>query len=297
MLVKFQFPQRHSTKKRSKALRQVNKKVKDLTSRNVRLEKRLKMFQKRNERLARRTEQVDKSNVSADMTPRRKTTEELEGVEVPPAVKQKLIFANAVVSQISRTHKQRNQSHSRKLRSLILASGVVKKYRLINMLHKNTGIRRATLANTKNRRIRTEVVRAHIHDEVVSFYHRADISRCMPGKKDAAKVDAGKPKVQTRILNDYLVNLYARFRTERPTLQMSLSSFCKLRPKNIKLTKFLSRNICLCTIHQNFALKLQCLRAMGINISPHPEAVQKTVTVEEMVSCMSKINQREVAES
>ena len=54
-----------------------------------------------------------------------------------------------------------------------------------------------------------------------------------------------------------------------------------MRPKHIKLTCLLSRNTCLCTKHQNMALKLKSLRTYGLDISPNPEVVGRSVTLDE----------------
>lgn len=101
----------------------------------------------------------------------------------------------------------------------------------------------------------------------------------MSGKNDVTKVDG--EKTQTRILNDYLRNLHEKFLSGTNT-RISFTAFCERRPKNILTTALLSRNTCLCTIHQNMAFKLKCLRSLNINIAGNPEVAIHIVTATQM---------------
>jgi hypothetical protein len=155
------------------------------------------------------------------------------------------------------------------LRGLIGAK-ILNKYRLGKELNKSTGIGRNRIGkgvNITNVRRKREVERNR--ERVLDFLTRDDNSRCNPGKQDKLKVD-GESR-QTRILTDYLKNLYAKFLSENPGLKLSLASFCRIRPANIKLTRFISRSCCLCTKHQNFALCTQALRKCGVNVPLNPE--------------------------
>lgn len=107
------------------------------------------------------------------------------------------------------------------------------------------------------------------------FFNSDEVSRMMPGKADATRVTKGQ-KVQTRILNDYLSNCYPSFKYKYPSVQLSFSQFCKLCPSHVRLTKFLSRNSCLCAKHQNMALKLKALKSLSVN----PEHVDGTAVRE-----------------
>ena len=95
-----------------------------------------------------------------------------------------------------------------------------------------------------------------------------DNSRCNPGKQDKLEVN-GETR-QTRILTDYLKNLCSKFLGENPNAKLSLPLFCHIRPANIKLSKLISRNSCLCTRHQNFAICNQALRKLGLNVPLNP---------------------------
>ncbi|XP_078659979.1 LOW QUALITY PROTEIN: uncharacterized protein LOC144904722 [Branchiostoma floridae x Branchiostoma belcheri] len=117
----------------------------------------------------------------------------------------------------------------------------------------------------KNRRA---LARSRIQRQVREFLERDDNSRLMPGKNDCKKV--GKEKVQVRILSNYLSDLREKFEAETG-LKISLSQFAKMRPLNVKLACFLSRNSCLCTRHQNFALKLKALKQNNCVTSTSPD--------------------------
>ena len=80
----------------------------------------------------------------------------------------------------------------------------------------------------------------------------------MPGKNDTKKSETGH--IQKRILNDSMLFLHLKFKTESPN-KISLATFCRLRPKHICLTKHLSRNKCLCQKYQNMALALKNMKA------------------------------------
>jgi len=56
--------------------------------------------------------------------------------------------------------------------------------------------------------------------------------------------------------------MHAKFLAEFPQHNISLSTFAKSRPAYIMLANFTNRNSCLCTKHQNVALKLKMLKGM-----------------------------------
>jgi hypothetical protein len=103
----------------------------------------------------------------------------------------------------------------------------------------------------------------------VKFLEREDNCRLQPGKNDSVK--CGEERIQTRVLTDYLDNLYLKYRSEYPEIAISLSTFRRARPKYILPTTFLSRNTCLCTKHQNFVFKLKMMKKEGIKVSVNPE--------------------------
>lgn len=64
-------------------------------------------------------------------------------------------------------------------------------------------------------------------------------------------------------------NLWTKYSVENPEVQVSLAVFCRLRPRECSLATFLSRKTCLCSYHQNIALKLA---AIFPKLKPSPDA-------------------------
>ena len=102
-------------------------------------------------------------------------------------------------------------------------------------------------------------------EKVVAFLMDPSNSTCLPGKNDLVKVGKGKGnKKRIYILNDKLYNIYVKFTTIHET-KISFSSFCRCRPKNIKLVDYRKLATCLCHRHQNMQLKLEPLGSIGLN--------------------------------
>ena len=72
-------------------------------------------------------------------------------------------------------------------------------------------------------------------------------------------------------------------------MKLSYSAFCKLRPSNIHVTALLSRNKCLCTKHQNMAMKLKSMIKYGIKMSPNPETVGRSSTKDDMTEKLTSL--------
>ncbi|XP_052087680.1 uncharacterized protein LOC127724675 [Mytilus californianus] len=90
----------------------------------------------------------------------------------------------------------------------------------------------------------------------------------MPGKNDKKKTKLGH--IQKRVLNDNLMFLHLKFKAET-SRKISFATFCCLRPVHISLTKYISRNKCLCQKHQNMALALKNMKTAGANITLNPD--------------------------
>ena len=111
-----------------------------------------------------------------------------------------------------------------------------------------------------------------IQAEVLKFNGR-DNSTALPGKRDAKRVK--KVRIQKRCLNDYLFNLYHKLKPEQPHSNPSFATFAKMRPANYVLANFVNRRSCLCTKHQNIALKLKMLRNLNKSVQANPDTFIK----------------------
>ena len=225
-------------------------------------------------------------------TPRSKTKQMLADAGLnkkqSAKIRKQLLLANVMQTQVEKCRRGIKRSELGALRGLI-GGRILSKYKLAKTVSKSTGLGRNRIAkgvsgvsiNVKSVRREREVERYKAR--VLTFLERDDNSRCNPGKQDKLKVNGETH--QTRILTDYLKNLYLKFQSENPGVKLSLASFCRIRPANIKLTRFISRSCCLCTKHQNFALCTQSLRKCGLNVPLNPEKfVEDDAYIEKMKS-------------
>ena len=119
-------------------------------------------------------------------------------------------------------------------------------------------------------------IRSKRYREVLKFYHRHDVSTALPGKKDVKSVKKRKPvRIQKRNLNDYLSNFYEKLKTEKTHLKLSFSNFTRMRPAYFMLANFCSRHSCLCTQHQNLALKFKIIKGHNKSVPSNPDVIGK----------------------
>jgi hypothetical protein len=105
-------------------------------------------------------------------------------------------------------------------------------------------------------------------DKVIEFLQRDDNSRMMPGKND--KVKENKGHLQKRVLNDSMGFLHLKYISETGD-KLSFATFCRMRPKSICLTRYITKNRCLFQKHQNMALSLKCMRSYGTTVPLNPD--------------------------
>ena len=133
---------------------------------------------------------------------------------------------------------------------------------------------------------------------IIEFLERVDNSRMMPGKKDFKTVRGqeglGKEKKQKRILNDYMKNLHEKYLAEFPERKTSLAMFCRFRPAYLLLVNFASQNICLCSGHQNLALKLKTLKSIQVTGLTNPDSFIKAHGDEQISAVLRKIQDKTV---
>ena len=159
-----------------------------------------------------------------------------------------------------------------------VAIDIVKKYRCTLGLSKELGIGRQKLAKLRHKRV-VKSMKEKYGNKVTEFLEREDNCTVLPGKNDTKKTD--NEVKQKRVLNDYLHNLHEKFLLENPTAKISRSEFCKLRLPHKLLTSFAARKTCLCTYHQNFALKIKAMRREGIRCSANPDVFIKEFQTDE----------------
>ena len=84
---------------------------------------------------------------------------------------------------------------------------------------------RRKLSKTKSKTIDLEKQKrgfqSELHNQVLDFYRRDDVSLALHGKRDVKKIGKKKPRIQKRLLSDYLSNLYDKFVAENTSVKIS----------------------------------------------------------------------------
>lgn len=93
-------------------------------------------------------------------------------------------------------------------------------------------------------------------NKIIEFLMRDDNSYTLPGKKDQVRGQ------QIYALCDTLRNLHNKFILENPQIPVSNATFCRARPRNIRITRLTQRKVCLCYKHTNISLKLQAVKTL-----------------------------------
>lgn len=285
-------PKIRSRKRISRATAKCRREIEKLREEKERMTRKFKTVSKRFERLRKKNENAtpentpkrksperdaERSPINVE-TPRKRTATELRarGItprKVPKVVLDKLVFANVVGDEIRSAWNSNGQKGKKVIRNIISGKGI-QMYRLKRRLGLLTGIKRTSLKSSTKKcdtipSIQKRVAaRDKLRRQIETFLERDENSRVMPGKADKTKTKDGH--VQTRVLNDNMSNLRMKFVTETTT-KISLATFCRLRPKYIRLTKYITRNKCLCQKHQNMALLLRGAKCVGADVPLSPD--------------------------
>ena len=238
------------------------------------LEKKNKTLQKRIERLKKqqtvnlnKTSEEDDADASSmdteesivEMTPRSKSNAEIISLKLDrkraAVVKKKLLMSNTLLHSITPNLKKKKRTSDP-----IILSGSISEYRCISSISR-TGIGRRKLkfANIKRK---VKLMSLRYNADIEQFLERSDNSTTLPGKRDTKTVK--KEVKQKHVLNDYMMNLYEKYKFENPGIKMSRTCFYKLRPSHVILADFANRRTCLCTRHQNMSLKIKALCNLGL---------------------------------
>ncbi|XP_052251283.1 uncharacterized protein LOC127858304 [Dreissena polymorpha] len=214
-------------------------------------------------------------NINKALTPNSKTKRMMKMAKLSreqrSKVHKQLLFSFAVQNQMKTEKRGIKPTEKGSLRTHI--GSILKKYGLKKTVSKNTGLSRNCLNGLSMRDITRRRETRKYKQKVIDFLSRDDNSRSNPGQRDKVKTPYGQE--QTRTLTDYMKNLYQKFMSENLTVKLSLYSFCKLRPRSIKLSAFITRSSCLCTKHQNMSLSARVLRGCGLNLPINPKEFVK----------------------
>lgn len=276
-------------KRLSKALRKSRDKLKSLKKENEGLKKKVKTIQRKMQRM-----KLRKSESGPD-TPRSRTkklflrSKDLRG---DIKVRKQLLLSNVITAEASKIKQTSSNKISKRQMYGSFAGKLLKKYRCISQFSKSAKVNRNLISDIIRKGVNIAKMRRRkafkYNREVTNFYTRDDNSRMQPGKKDSIKTREGE--AQTRILTDYIDNLHMKFISENPNIEISLSTFRRMRPKYVLTTTFISRNTCLCTKHQNFAFKLKMFKMLGACTTTSPDDFVKQGVIISKESLPDKIS-------
>ncbi|WAR18863.1 LOW QUALITY PROTEIN: hypothetical protein MAR_000701 [Mya arenaria] len=261
----------------ARALSRAHRTIGTLTAEVEKLKRKIRAKSKKIERISKKAKLTESD--TSHLTPKKKTLADLEALSLTPKRKRiarrQLLTCNVLMHEI---HEAKKASGQKKVNSIhrIISGRVAKKYRCLKSISSGTRVSRRSLALTYDKNIacrkeQRQSLSKVVQKSVVTFFNRKDNSRTQPWKSDAKKVEHQEEKQQTKVLTDYLKNLHDKYNAKYPENTMSLSTFSRLRPTNVLLASFISRNTCQCIHHQNMALKVQSLRKAGVRISENPE--------------------------
>ena len=263
--------------------------IRSLKDVNESLKKKNASLRKANSRLK------QKSVKSLAYSPRSKAEKSMRDSGISPRkhpdVAHQLLFKNVLEEEIKESVSQ-NPGKTGVIKKVV-AGEIIRKYGLVKHLGNSLKLhlRRATDLdkNIEMQKRKMKSTHAKLCKDVKEFLEREDNSRQLPGKADAVKGEKPNQKIQKYVLNDYLHNLHLKFMGENPNQKMCLATFCNLRPKHISLVNFTSRSTCLCTKHQNFSLKLQSLKTVGVTSETSPDKFVESTEPEKVTEILSEI--------
>ncbi|CAC5390838.1 unnamed protein product [Mytilus coruscus] len=267
LVLKLSFPAKAngSKSRRKKILLEKTNALQRLEEENLKLKRKYQALTRKQQRINRKLRDTD--------SPRSKANKDIQEViskkTSADKVRRKLVLYHTMTNELKESNKM-YKFKAKPKSSIYPISSVcyLKKYRMLSCTAEETGLTRNTLAGMAKLKIKEKYQRKRSLKEqekyqiaIMEFLERSDNSTTMPNKKDVKKVnDQQKPK---RILNDYIDNLYDKFRLENQTFKVSRATFYRCRPSNIMPVSFTTKRSCLCIKHQNMAL----MTSKGLNES------------------------------
>lgn len=238
-------------KGRSKLYRTIRKQKEKIGS----MQRKLDSLRKRIDRNTKRAEK----EATKTTTPMKTVNDLLEGCYVTPEVRKRLLFGEAMVSQLKEnSDRLPRNSKEKEVFQKCLSGTQLKKYRVSHMANKFLSRNREN-SNilTSDRKPPTFHITKQMRHKIHNFFERDDVSRMCPGKKDCFK--NGKPR---RLLLDTVKNLYPKFVTETG-IKLSYATLLREKPSWVMWPKNKDRDTCLCVKHENFEFKLEKLYRLG----------------------------------
>lgn len=205
--------------------------------------------------------EINKKNPN-NKSPNTKVKSLTKGLQIPRTLKRKLIFNEALISQMQHNYKKICSKKVQRQNFLkCIAGKIVKKYKCMNVVKKTFSLK---VLRNKNASVNSKATlnMEMIKKEIEKFLEDDSSSTLCPGKKDT--ITFKKCKKQKRYFNDSLKNLHKVFCSNFTQFHISYSTFCKLRPFWIVQRKVFQRDTCLCMLHENMKFMVSRLKHLRI---------------------------------
>ncbi|CAM4569605.1 unnamed protein product [Leuciscus chuanchicus] len=238
--------ERSKTRKRhSREIKTLKEKLKKVTKQRNKMRK--KIYRRRNA-----------TNKTPLDSPGTETKKMLSGSNIRnPKIKKALLFHNILRRELKKN--KQTPGPRRQEPALSVSSGkILKKYRLLHQIHQ-FGITYKLMRGKKQTKKKPTFLKG-ITESVKDFFLNS--ARVTTDKTDT--ITRNKIKQQRMILADSMINLHSDFLIRNPTVKLSYSSFCALKPFYITAPKASDRKTCLCQKHENAYLMLEVLRTSGV---------------------------------
>lgn len=164
-----------------------------------------------------------------------------------PKIKKALLFHNILRRELKKN--KQTPGPRRQEPALSVSSGkILKKYRLLQQIHQ-FGLTYKLMRGKKQTKKKPTFLQG-ITQTVQDFFLNS--ARVTTDKTDT--ITRNKMKQQRMILTDSMINLHTDFLIRNPTVKLSYSSFCALKPFYVTAPKASDRKTCLCKMHNKCML-------------------------------------------
>lgn len=202
--------------------------------------------------------------VKAHVSPRKQAANMMKPANKKREVFRALVFHNSFMAALKARYADAKSHGDKQLLKNVLASKLIRKYRLKQHIRQQTGIKLGTGESNANqlRRRHCTALSDRFKMAIREFLERDDNSRVTTGKADT--ISRHGEKRQRRVLQDTLQNLHMKYCMEFPERNVSYSLFCRLRPFHVVPPTARDRQTCLCKLHDNCNLMYDKLKHLKI---------------------------------
>lgn len=237
-------------KERAKVYRELRKQKED----NKKLKAKLEKYKKRLQR------ERSKSSSKTSPSPGKHVRHLIGNEKVSPKIKKRLFAGYVLEKQLkSSVQSTTPKTKESQIMARVIGTKILRKYRMqkqfTSIISYNRN--RKVLDNNINfNRKSYFTIKAKEALAIKKFFLSDQVSKMLPGKKDYVK--KGQVKIQRRLLNDTLANLYTMFK-EQTNINVSYTTFTRSRPFWVQKPTKCDRETCACSKHENIELLVKAL--------------------------------------